>query len=172
MTHIAVQQLEKTFTNARKVPVLRPGYNVRVHQKIKEGEKERIQIFEGMVIAVKNAPGSSKTFTVRKVVEGIGVEKIFPLYSPNVTKIEVKKTFTVRRAKLYYLRSKEGLSMRLKAKLGLTEKDEKMTEKKDQAEEKRAPKSKKAAEPVAVTEEVPAQTETPSENTASESAEK
>lgn len=116
------------------MPVLRPGYTVRVHQKIKEGEKERIQIFEGMVIAVKNAPGSSKTVTVRKVVEGIGVEKIFPLYSPNVTKIEVKKTFGVRRAKLYYLRTKEGLSMRLKAKLGLTEKDQKMLGKTGQEE--------------------------------------
>jgi len=114
--------------------VLRPGYNVRVHQKIKEGEKERIQIFEGLVIAMNSGLGASKTFTVRKVVEGIGVEKVFPLYSPNVAKIEVIKTFGVRRAKLFYLRDEKGVSSRLKAKLGLTDRDKKMKGKEEEAD--------------------------------------
>ncbi len=122
MTHLIVQALERKFAK-KKLPVLRPGYRVKVHQKIKEGEKERLQVFEGTVIAMNSGHGSSKTFTVRKVVEGIGVEKIFPLASPNVAKIDVVKTFGVRRAKLYYLRDEKGLSTRLKAKLGLIEKD-------------------------------------------------
>jgi len=127
MSHIIIQALEKKFASAagKKMPVLRPGYKVRVHQKIKEGEKERVQIFEGLVIALNAGHGSSKTFTVRKEVEGVGVEKIFPVYSPNVVKIEIIKTFGVRRAKLYYLRGKAGVSNRLSAKLGLLERDEK-----------------------------------------------
>lgn len=98
----------------KKVPVIQPGHTVRVHQKIKEGEKERIQIFEGLVIRVHGGHGADKTFTVRKIVEGIGVEKIFPLYSPNIQKIEVKKESKVRRAKLYYMRERAGKSARLK----------------------------------------------------------
>jgi large subunit ribosomal protein L19 len=127
MSHLIIQALEKKFASAagKKMPVLRPGYKVRVHQKIKEGEKERVQIFEGLVIALNAGHGSSKTFTVRKEVEGVGVEKIFPVYSPNVVKIEIIKTFGVRRAKLYYLRGKAGVSNRLSAKLGLLERDEK-----------------------------------------------
>lgn len=98
----------------KKVPVIQTGHTVRVHQKIKEGEKERIQIFEGLVIRVHGGHGADKTFTVRKIVEGIGVEKIFPLYSPNIQKIEVKKESKVRRAKLYYMRERAGKSARLK----------------------------------------------------------
>jgi len=122
MTHLAIQALERKLAG-KKLPVLRPGYKVKVHQKIKEGDKERIQIFEGMVMGLNSGHGVSKTVTVRKVVEGIGVEKVFPLASPNVPKIEVVKTFGVRRAKLYYLRDEKGLSTRLKAKLGLEERD-------------------------------------------------
>lgn len=98
----------------KKVPVIQTGHTVRVHQKIKEGEKERIQIFEGLVIRVNSGHGADKTFTVRKIVQGIGVEKIFPLYSPNIQKIEVKKESKVRRAKLYYMRERAGKSARLK----------------------------------------------------------
>lgn len=115
----------ETAQNAKERPDVRPGYVVRIHQKIKEGEKERVQIFEGLVIALNAGHGASKTFTVRKEVEGVGVEKIFPVYSPNVVKIEIVKTFGVRRAKLYYLRGKAGVSNRLSAKLGLLERDEK-----------------------------------------------
>ncbi|MCX6734892.1 MAG: 50S ribosomal protein L19 [Candidatus Peregrinibacteria bacterium] len=98
----------------KKVPEIKPGYTVAVHQKIKEGEKERVQIFEGLVIAVGSGHGADKTFTVRKVVEGIGVERIFPLYSPRIEKIQVKKEGKVRRARLYYMTNRFGKSARLK----------------------------------------------------------
>jgi len=93
--------------NQEKLPDLRPGYQIKVHQKIKEGGKERTQIFEGIVIAIRNK-GENKTFTVRKISEGIGVEKIFPLYSPTIKKIEVTRKYKVRRSKLYHLRSSKA----------------------------------------------------------------
>lgn len=98
----------------KKVPVLKAGYTVRVHTKIKEGEKERIQKFEGLVIRINSGTGVSKTFTVRKVVDGIGVERIFPFFSPNIEKVEVMKAGKVRRAKLYYMRERGGKSARLR----------------------------------------------------------
>ena len=105
---INLQEIQKIAVN-RKVPELRPGYTVKIHQKIKEGEKERVQIFEGLIININSGYGADKTFTVRKIVEGVGVEKIFPLYSPNIVKIEVKKKASkVRRSKLYYLRDLQG----------------------------------------------------------------
>jgi large subunit ribosomal protein L19 len=88
------------------LPDIRPGMTVRVHQKIKEGEKERIQVFEGIVIARKGGTGISATMTVRKISEGVGVERIFPLHSPFIAKIETTKKAEVRRSKLYYLREK------------------------------------------------------------------
>lgn len=93
---------EKSLKN--NLPELRSGYTVRIHQKIKEGDKERVQMFEGLIIKINSGNGVGKTITVRKVVDGIGVEKIFPLHSPNVVKIDVVKKMAVRRAKLYYLR--------------------------------------------------------------------
>lgn len=98
----------------KKVPEIKPGYTVAIHQKIKEGEKERVQIFEGLVISVGSGHGADKTFTVRKVVEGIGVERIFPLYSPKIEKIQVKKEGKVRRARLYYMAKRFGKSARLR----------------------------------------------------------
>ncbi|MBT6068474.1 50S ribosomal protein L19 [Candidatus Peregrinibacteria bacterium] len=95
-------------------PVIRTGYTVRVHQKIKEGGKERIQIFEGLVIRVNSGYGVDKTFTVRKIVSGVGVEKIFPLHSSNIDKVEIVKQAKVRRAKMYYMRELTGKSARLK----------------------------------------------------------
>jgi large subunit ribosomal protein L19 len=94
-------------------PRLRPGDTVRVHVKIKEGEKYRIQVFEGVVIAQKNN-GISSTFTVRKVSSGYGIERIFPLHSPIIEKLEVVKSGKVRRARLYYLRGRRGKAARLK----------------------------------------------------------
>ena len=88
------------------LPDIRPGMTVRVHQKIKEGEKERIQVFDGIVLARKGGTGISATFTVRKISEGVGVERIFPLHSPFIAKIETTKKAEVRRSKLYYLREK------------------------------------------------------------------
>lgn len=88
----------------RELPDIRPGYTVKVHQKIKEGDKERIQVFEGMVISHHGGKNINATITVRKISAGVGVEKIFPLYSPMIAKIEVVKKAKVRRAKLYYLK--------------------------------------------------------------------
>lgn len=93
----------------RVIPDIKPGMTVRVHQKIKElnpkgEEKERIQYFEGMVIAKKHGKQAGGAITVRKVTDGVGVEKIFPLNLPTITKIEIKKQAKVRRAKLYYLK--------------------------------------------------------------------
>jgi len=90
------------------LPKIKPGMTIKVHQKITEmgpkGEKQRIQIFEGMILAIKHGKEPGATITVRKISEGIGVEKIFPLYSPNIIKIEPVKQAKVRQAKLYYLR--------------------------------------------------------------------
>jgi len=98
----------------KNLPDIRPGDTVRVHQKIKEKKRERIQIFEGVVIAKKHGKGISATITVRKVISEVGVEKVFPLHSPIIEKIEVVKKGKVRRAKLYYLRTAKGKKARLK----------------------------------------------------------
>lgn len=95
-------------------PEVKPGFTVRVHQKVQEGDKERIQIFEGLVIGVhKGHSPSDFNFTVRRIASGIGVEKIFPLHSPLIEKIEVKKVAKVRRAKLNFLRGRSGKSARI-----------------------------------------------------------
>lgn len=99
------------------LPAIRSGDTVRVYQKIKEGDKERIQLFEGLVIADKHGRGINGTITVRKIASGVGVERIFPLHSPTIEKIEVVKQSKVRRAKLYYLRDAKGRNARLKAKV-------------------------------------------------------
>jgi len=100
------------------LPEIRPGDTVRVYQKIKEGPpaggKERIQVFEGLVIARKHGKGITSTITVRKVISEIGVERIFPLHSPTIEKIETLRRGRVRRAKLYYLRRAKGKRARLK----------------------------------------------------------
>jgi large subunit ribosomal protein L19 len=100
------QQLKKG------IPTFRPGDVVRVHAKITEGEKQRIQIFEGVVIKRKGG-GIQETFTVRKMSFGVGVERVFPVHSPMIDKIEVKNRGKVRRAKLYYLRDLSGRSARI-----------------------------------------------------------
>ena len=100
----------------KKLPDLRPGDTVKVHQKIKEGDKERIQIFEGVIIAKKHGKGISATITVRKVVDGVGVERVYPIHTPAVEKFEVVRHGKVRRSKLYYLRTAKGKKAKLKKK--------------------------------------------------------
>src|SRR6266581_2348475 len=97
------------------VPVFAPGDSVRVHVKVREGEKERIQVFAGVVIA-RRGGGSRETFTVRKISSGIGVERIFPLHSPVIDRIEVERKGSVRRSKLYYLRGRKGKAARIDEK--------------------------------------------------------
>ncbi len=96
-------------------PSFRVGDSVKVHVRVREGEKDRIQIFHGMVIAMKGG-GTGSTFTVRKISDGVGVERIFPLHSPIVGKVEVVRRGRVRRAKLYYLRGRRGKAARIEEK--------------------------------------------------------
>ncbi len=100
---------------AREHPDFRPGDTVRVHVRIKEGDKERIQVYEGLVIRRKRA-GIATTFTVRKMSYGVGVERIFPLHSPMIAKIEVKARGRVRRSRLFYLRERTGKAARIREK--------------------------------------------------------
>jgi len=100
----------------KELPYIRPGDTVNVYQKIKEGDKERIQIFKGVVLARKHGQGISATITVRGIFSGVGVERIFPLHSPLIERIEVVKRGKVRRAKLYYLREAKGKKSKLKRK--------------------------------------------------------
>jgi len=95
------------------IPDFRPGDNLKVHVRLKEGEKERIQVFEGLVIARKHG-GVSETFTVRKISSGVGVERTFPLHSPSIAKVEVTRHGRVRRAKLYYIRGLRGKAARIR----------------------------------------------------------
>ena len=97
-----------------ELPTFRAGDTVNVHVKIREGNKERIQVFTGTVIQRRNPSSGGETFTVRKISNGIGVERIFPLLSPNVDKVEVVRMGKVRRARLFYLRGRQGKAARVK----------------------------------------------------------
>ncbi|MDR2803575.1 MAG: 50S ribosomal protein L19 [Treponema sp.] len=111
-----IKAIEEAQMNS-EVTLFRPGDTVKIHFKIVEGGKERIQIYEGLVIAIKNSR-SGKTFTVRKNSYGVGVERVFPLYSPRIARIEVSRSGKVRRAKLYYIRHKIGKAAKIKELLG------------------------------------------------------
>ncbi|MBZ0137857.1 MAG: 50S ribosomal protein L19 [Planctomycetes bacterium] len=144
-------ELERKEVTKTDIPVFHVGDTLDVHVRIKEGDKERIQIFTGVCIARKGG-ALRETFTVRRIVEGEGVERIFPLHSPNVAKIEVKRAGKVRRAKLYYLRDRVGKATRIMEKLNaghLGKLDDSRT-----ADEKPAPK---AEEQPAAAEEQPAE---------------
>ena len=111
--------LLQAFTNEQlktEVPVIRIGDTVRVHNRIKEGNRERIQMYEGTVIA-KHGGGISETFTVRRISYGVGVEKTFPIHSPNVVQVDVVRVGKVRRAKLYYLRDRVGKASKVKEQI-------------------------------------------------------
>ncbi len=110
-----LEQFNKSNTTKQEIPKITSGDTVKVYQKIKEKNKERLQAFEGIVIAIKHGTGLSGTFTVRRKSGDIGVEKIFPFHSPLIEKIEILKRGKTRRAKLYYLREKVG-KVRIKNK--------------------------------------------------------
>lgn len=109
----AIKYVHEQLTRKREFPTFRPGDNIAVSYKIIEGNKERIQVFRGDVIQIKGT-GPTKTFTVRKVSGGIGVERIFPFTSPSITEIQVLKRGKVRRARLFYLRDAIGQKARIK----------------------------------------------------------
>jgi len=111
-----IQELEKEETTrliaGKKIPAFQPGDTVRVNVKIKEGDRERVQAYEGVCIG-RSGGGLQENFTVRKISFGEGVERVFPVYSPMIESIEVKRRGAVRRAKLYYLRDRRGKSARI-----------------------------------------------------------
>ena len=108
-------QLVKTGANPN-IPVFGPGDSVKVNFRIREGERERIQAFQGVVIRLQNGDGPAANFTVRRISGGIGIERIFPRYSPLIESLEVTRRGSVRRAKLYYLRGLQGRAARIKEK--------------------------------------------------------
>ena len=120
-----IENIEKEQMNklleGKNLPDFKPGDTLKVHTKVKEGDRERIQVYEGVCIARKN-DGLNSSFTVRKISFGEGVERVFPLYSPNVAKIEVSRIGKVRRAKLYFLRALRGRSARIADDLSATTK--------------------------------------------------
>ncbi|MBI4243661.1 MAG: 50S ribosomal protein L19 [Planctomycetes bacterium] len=105
--------IEQQILPTKKLSKFEPGDTVEVYSKIREQDTERVQIFDGVVISISGSKGS-KTFTVRKIIQGIGVERIFPYFSPNLVKVVVKRTGKVRRSKLYYLRGRIGRQARIK----------------------------------------------------------
>jgi large subunit ribosomal protein L19 len=107
-----VDALEKSHSKS-KLPDITSGDTVRVHVKVVEAQKERIQVFEGTVIKTRGS-GTGKTFTVRKISGGLGVERIFPYHSPSITKVEVVRSAKTRRSKLYYLRGRKGKAAQIK----------------------------------------------------------
>jgi len=113
-----IKLVEQEFAKVRETrPAFKPGDTVNVHVKIKEGSKERVQQFQGTVIQRKGGGTNGESFTVRKVSNGVGVERIFPVVSPSIDKIEILKSGSVRRAKLYYLKGKHGKAARIKEKI-------------------------------------------------------
>ena len=130
-----------------KIPELKIGDTVRVHVKIKEGNKERIQVFEGIIIK-KQGGGVNETFTVRKISYGVGVEKTFLVHSPLVEKVEVVRVGKVRRAKLYYLRDRVGKASKPKEKIGARIETKEITVKEDLVEEPAQEEVKEGATPV------------------------
>ena len=113
-----IKLVENEYAEARsKHPEFKAGDTVNVHVRIREGNKERVQQFRGTVMQRKNPNTNGETFTVRKVSNGIGIERIFPILSPNIDKIELVRKGKVRRARLYYLRGRQGKAARIKEKI-------------------------------------------------------
>ncbi|NQV12857.1 MAG: 50S ribosomal protein L19 [Parcubacteria group bacterium] len=141
-----LQEFEKKQAK-RKIPSIRPGDTIKVHQKVEEGDKQRIQIFEGVVIKIHRGFGINGNVTVRKIASGVGVEKTFPFHLPSINKIEVVKRGKVRRAKLYYLRRLQEKAARLKEKKMTEEmKQQLMFESDEEKKDQEAKKAKKKEE--------------------------
>ena len=136
----------KNLTSNKSYPEFNAGDTIKVHLKIKEGEKERVQVFEGVCIAKKKA-GLNYAFTVRKISYGEGIERVIPLFSPQISKIELVKSGDVRRSKLYYLRERSGKSARISEKNVFSKTDSKVSDpseksnKEDSSEKKENPES-------------------------------
>ena len=142
-----------------KIPVLKVGNTVRVHQRIKEGNRERIQVFEGIIIK-KQGGGLNATFTVRRIASGVGVEKTFLIHSPLVEKVELVRVGKARRAKLYYLRDRVGKAAKTKEQIGARIENKEITvkttvEEEPVAEEKEEAKTEAPVQEATVTEEAP-----------------
>ena len=108
-----VALVEKSILKS-EIPAFKAGDTLRVHVKIKEGDKERVQVYEGVVMAITNT-GSRKAFTVRKISHGVGVERVFPMFSPSIAKIEIADSGRVRRAKINYVRNLSGKAARIRS---------------------------------------------------------
>jgi large subunit ribosomal protein L19 len=138
-----IDKVREKYTPKKEYPNFKVGDTVKVHYRIKEGDKQIIQAFEGVVIRIRGG-GLDKTFTVRKESYGIGIERIFPFYSPNIEKIEVVKIGKVRRAKLYYLRELKGKEAQRKIKEIKKWEYEAMQKRKEEAKRKREDKATEA----------------------------
>ena len=136
MNHIA--KFQSTLEIKNKFETIKPGWTIRVNQRIKEGEKTRVQAFEGMVIARKHGSEAGGTITVRKVFGGIGVEKIFPNYLPSIESVKIVRKAKVRRAKLYFLRDKTSKEIRKKIRTEAPKVITKVSKKKKEVEEEPA----------------------------------
>ena len=112
MTTKVLEKINQEQLKKEGIPEFRVGDSLRIHVKIKEGDKERVQIYSGTVIA-RDGQGASETFTVRRISYGEGVERVFPVHSPSIAKIEIEKSGKVRRAKLYYLRARTGKTSKI-----------------------------------------------------------
>ncbi len=123
-----ITQLQTSLGLKDKFEGIRPGWTIRINQRIQEGGKTRVQAFEGLVIARKHGNEAGGTITVRKVTDNIGVEKVFPIYLPSIESVKVMKKTTVRRAKLYYLREKSSKEIRKKIRADKPTETEKDTE--------------------------------------------
>ena len=148
-----------------KIPELKVGNTVKVHVRIKEGNKERIQVFEGIIIKVQGG-GVNQTFTVRKISYGVGVEKTFLVHSPLVEKVELVRVGKARRARLFYLRDRVGKSAKTKEMVGARIEDKEITVKEDLVEEPVAEEVKEEVVETPVAEEVVETVETPAVETA------
>lgn len=139
-----IQKLERADqAKAKQIPEFEPGDTVRVHVEVKEGEKKRVQVFEGTVLARKGG-GLRETFTVRKLSDGIGVERIFPLHSPIIKKIQVTRQGKTRRAKLYYLRDRVGKKARVQERALTREAARKLKDARKKTTKKAEPKPEEA----------------------------